>query len=349
MKNDKIIKLTEYSPGAGWACKLSASDLAQVLGKLNIPEDNNKSSGFETFDDCCIYPINNHQSIIQTVDFFTPIVDDPYTFGQIAATNSLSDIYAMGGTPLFALNIVGFPSDKIDLEVLSTILQGGIDKCNSVNIKILGGHSIKDDVPKYGLAVTGLIDNDKIIKNNTAKVNDDIILTKPIGSGIISTAIKRDMADKLSLNQSIDIMNTLNDKSSEIMREYDISACTDVTGFGLLGHLNEMCKGSKLSSKISYNTVPLILNTEKYAKDGIIPGGTKNNFTFLEKEISFDHSIKSFQKMILSDAQTSGGLLISCNKSKSHNLLKKLNSILQYESAIIGEFITKKDCTIYCN
>ena len=142
MKSDKIIKLTEYSPGAGWACKLSASDLSQVLGKLNIPGNNDKASGFETFDDCSVYQINNQQSIIQTVDFFTPIVDDPYTFGQIAATNSLSDIYAMGGTPLFALNIVGFPTDKINLDVLSSILQGGIDKCNVANIKILGGHSI---------------------------------------------------------------------------------------------------------------------------------------------------------------------------------------------------------------
>ena len=349
MKSNKRIKLTKYSPGAGWACKLSASDLTQVLGKLNISNDTNKSIGFETFDDCSVYKIDNKQSIIQTVDFFTPIVDDPYTFGQIAATNSLSDIYAMGGTPLFALNIVGFPTDKINLDVLSSILQGGIDKCNVANIKILGGHSIKDDVPKYGLAVTGLIDNNNIIRNNTAKDNDDIILTKPIGSGIISTAIKKNLSDKNTHDEVIAVMNTLNDKTSAVMREYSISACTDVTGFGLLGHLNEMCQGSKLSAKINYDTIPLISSTEKFAKDGIIPGGTKNNFEFLEKNICFNESVKSFQKFILSDAQTSGGLLIACNKSQSHQLLKKLNSSLCYESVIIGEFINKRDYNIYCD
>ena len=160
MVSNKEIRLTEYSPGAGWASKLSAKDLTQVLSKLNII-DNAKSVGFESFDDCSIYKLNDTQSIIQSVDFFTPIVDNPYLFGEIAATNSLSDIYAMGGTPLFALNIVAFPSDKLDLKILSQILQGGIDKCNSININILGGHSIKDDVPKYGLAVTGIINNDK--------------------------------------------------------------------------------------------------------------------------------------------------------------------------------------------
>ena len=318
------------------------------MSKLKIPAYQNQSIGFETFDDCCIYPINETQSIIQTVDFFTPIVDDPYTFGQIAATNSLSDIYAMGGTPLFALNIVGFPSDKINLGVLSDILQGGIDKCESAKIKILGGHSIKDDVPKYGLAVTGLIDNDKIIRNNKAVINDDIILTKPIGSGIISTAIKREIADNTVHDEVIKIMNDLNDKASSIMRKYNVKACTDVTGFGLLGHLNEMCISSKVSAKIFYHKIPLILNTEDFAKKDIIPGGTKSNFNYLKNNINFKNTIKSFQKFILSDSQTSGGLLISCNKSDSQTLLKELNNSLDYKSAIIGEFIHQKDYSIYC-
>tara|TARA_X000001036_G_scaffold323891_1_gene302356 strand:- start:193 stop:1152 length:960 start_codon:yes stop_codon:yes gene_type:complete len=319
------------------------------LSKLNILNNNDKSSGFETFDDCSIYQINDKQSIIQTVDFFTPIVDDPYTFGQIAATNSLSDIYAMGGIPLFALNIVGFPSDKLDIDILASILQGGIDKCSEAKIKILGGHSIKDDVPKYGLAVTGIIDNDKIVRNNKAAINDDIILTKPIGSGIISTAIKRDLVDNKTYKAVIKIMNNLNDKSSKLMRKYNISACTDVTGFGLLGHLNEVCNGSNLSSNIKYNKVPTIINTEKFAKDDIIPGGTKNNLNFLKKDIYFNSSLELFQKMILADAQTSGGLLIACNKSDSQQLLNDLNSISDYQSSIIGEFIAKKDFNIYCN
>ena len=225
MNLNKKIKLTEFSPGAGWACKISANDLTQVLSKLNSLNIN-KSIGFETFDDCSIYPINDKQSIIQSVDFFTPIVDDPYLFGQIAATNALSDIYAMGGKPLFALNIVAFPTEKLNLNILSDILNGGIDKCKEVNIPILGGHSIKDDVPKYGLAVTGIIDNNQIIKNNTAKYNDDIILTKPIGTGIITTAIKKNICGKTLENKVIEVMNTLNNKSAEFNALDKITART---------------------------------------------------------------------------------------------------------------------------
>ena len=211
MKNKENIKLTQYSPGAGWACKLSANELTQVLSNLKNISSNSSIGGFKSFDDCGIYKINEKTSIIQPVDFFTPIVDDPYLFGQIAAANSLSDIYAMGGIPLFALNITAFPSEKIPLNILSEILQGGVDKCNEANISILGGHTIKDDTPKYGLAVTGLIDNNNIIRNNAAKENDDIILTKPIGSGIISTAIKKELAEKNIIKESTGIMNALND------------------------------------------------------------------------------------------------------------------------------------------
>ena len=344
----KNIKLTQYSPGAGWACKLSASDLTQVLGNLKNTSLGSAIGGFSSFDDCGIYKINDEKSIIQTLDFFTPIVDDPYLFGQIAAANSLSDIYAMGGTPLFALNITAFPSEKISLNVLSEILQGGIDKCNSINIPILGGHTIKDDIPKYGLAVTGLIDNNSIIKNDSAKKGDHIILTKPIGSGIISTAVKKNLAKKSIIQEVIDTMNTLNDKASNIMQKYDVNACTDVTGFGLLGHLNEMCKGSNLSATINYSNVPLISQTEKFAIDGIIPGGTKNNLKFLKNALLFSDSIKEFQKLILADAQTSGGLLISCNQSNSEKMINELNEKTEFKSNIIGEFKDKEEYNIYC-
>ena len=349
MKNVKKIKLTQFSPGAGWACKLSASDLTQVLSKLSSINKHTNLGGFNSFDDCSIYKINDKQSIIQSVDFFTPIVDDPYLFGQIAATNSLSDIYAMGASPLFALNIVAFPSDKIALDILSNILQGGIDKCNEANIPILGGHSIKDDVPKYGLAVTGLIDNDKILRNNTAKETDDIILTKPIGSGILSTGIKKGLINNKIIDEVVNVMNTLNNKTSQILKNYGVNACTDVTGFGLLGHLNEMCDGSNLSAIINYNKVPLIIETEKLAKQKIIPGGTKNNFKFLDKHIMFSKELKLFQKLILSDSQTSGGLLISCPKSQSKKLLNELNQKAEYKSTIIGEFITKDQFNITVN
>ena len=239
MKNNKNIKLTHYSAGAGWACKISAKDLTQVLGKLKN-FNNTNSSGYEKFDDCAIYQIDNDKSIIQTVDFFTPIVDDPYLFGKIAANNSLSDIYAMGGTPLFALNIVAFPTDELPLDILTEILKGGQDLCSNSNVNILGGHSIKDATPKYGLAVTGIIDNNKIIKNSTAQNGDVIILTKPLGTGIISTAIKKGLADKDLEKKAIEIMLLSNQKASIAMQNNNVSACTDITGYGLLGHLNEI-------------------------------------------------------------------------------------------------------------
>ncbi len=309
---------------------------------------NSSIKGFESFDDCGIYKMNEETSIIQTVDFFTPIVDDPYLFGQIAAANSLSDIYAMGGVPLFALNITAFPSDKIPLNVLSEILQGGIDKCNEANISILGGHTIKDDIPKYGLAVTGLIDNNSIIRNNTAKENDDIILTKPIGSGIISTAIKKELTEKDIIKESIGVMNTLNDKASDIMKKYNANACTDVTGFGLLGHLNEMCSGSNLTAELYYNNIPLISGTKEFASKNIIPGGSRKNLDFLNEKIWFSDSIQKFEKLILADAQTSGGLLISSNKAESKEMLNELNQETQFTSKIIGEFKAKKEHNIYC-
>ena len=216
MDNTKKIKLTQYSSGAGWACKLSAKDLTQVLSKLNSISKSNSNSGFENFDDCSIYKINDKQSIIQSVDFFTPIVDDPYTFGLISAANSISDIYAMGGKPLFALNIVAFPSDDLSLDVLSEILRGGLDKCKEANINILGWHSIKDKTPKYGLAVTGLIENNLIIKNNTPKISDVLLLTKPLGTGILTTAIKKDLTNKKIESDVIKLMSTLNHDLSEL-------------------------------------------------------------------------------------------------------------------------------------
>ena len=347
MKNKENIKLTQFSPGAGWACKISSEDLTQVLSKLK-QNNLNESKGFENFDDCAIFKINEKQSIIQTVDFFTPIVDDPYLFGQIAAANSLSDIYAMGGQPLFALNITAFPSDKLDLNILSNILLGGQDKCLEANIPILGGHSIKDDIPKYGLAVSGIIENKKIITNSNAKINDDIILTKPIGSGIISTAIKKNLANNTTIDEIVNVMKTLNDTASNHLYKFKVNACTDVTGYGLLGHLNEMCKASKISAKINFSDIPLIDGVINFAKQNIIPGGSKNNLKFYQKNIFFDSEISNFKKLILAAAQTSGGLLISCPKSKSKKLINSLNKISKYKSIIIGEFIEKSKVNIFC-
>ena len=316
------------------------------MGKLN-KINSTKFSGYEKFDDCAIYPIDKEKSIIQTVDFFTPIVDDPYLFGEIAANNSLSDIYAMGGTPLFALNIVAFPTDKLPLEVLSSILQGGQDKCNKDNVSILGGHSIKDETPKYGLAVTGIIENKKIVKNSTAKENDVIILTKQIGIGIISTAIKKGYASKQIEREAIATMLQSNKKASEIMQKYKINACTDITGYGLLGHLNEICSSSSLSAYLNFKNINFINGVEELALKDIIPGGTKNNYDFYKSNINFNSSIKLHQKLMLADAQTAGGLLIICPENQSKKLVTSLNENANFKSQIIGYMNKFKNKNIF--
>ena len=316
------------------------------MSKLNNSSDSD-TFGFEQFDDCAIYPIDEKKSIIQTVDFFTPIVDDPFTFGQIAACNSLSDIYAMGGKPLFALNIVAFPTETLPLSVLSDILSGGENICKEANVNILGGHSIKDDSPKYGLAVTGIIDNNKIIKNNTAKTNDALILTKPLGTGIITTAIKKGLANKQSKDEAIKSMLTLNKEACLAINEIGVNACTDITGYGLLGHLNEICSSSNVTANISLNNIDFLSGVKELAEKGTVPGGSKNNFNFYKEHIKFDNSIKTFHKHMLADAQTAGGLLISVPQEKANLLLDKLNSNSNYTSKIIGYLSIKSNNNIH--
>ena len=316
------VKLTKFSSGAGWACKLSPEDLSQVLGNLNNTNESDTLIDFSSFDDAAAFNINGN-TILQTVDFFTPIVDDPYTFGKIAAANSLSDIYAMGGVPKFALNIVGFPSDDLPLEVLTEILRGGMDIAKEAGIPILGGHSIKDKEPKYGMVVTG-ISNNPPIKNSSAQKGDSLILTKPLGLGIISTAIKRELATKKMIDDSVEIMTTLNKTASEIMTKVGANACTDITGYGLLGHLLEMCKGSKLSAEIEFNKIEFINGAVEAAYNGVIPGGTKRNLSFIKDNIKFSSEIDESKQHLLADAQTSGGLLISVQKNKVKELESKL-------------------------
>ncbi len=317
------------------------------MSKLNSISNSNSNSGFENFDDCSIYKINDKQSIIQSLDFFTPIVDDPYTFGLISAANSISDIYAMGGKPLFALNIVAFPSDDLSLDVLSDILKGGLDKCKEANINILGGHSIKDKTPKYGLAVTGLIDNNSIIKNNTPDKSDVLLLTKPLGSGILTTAIKEELTDEKTTLDVINLMSTLNHDLSEL--NIKINACTDITGYGLLGHLNEMTQNNDLSANIDFNKVPFINEVTNFAKKDIVPGGTKKNLDFYKKNILFANSISKYQQLMIADAQTSGGLLISTDKNNAKKLIEILNKKSKYKTVEIGYFSSKKEKNIIIN
>jgi selenide,water dikinase len=309
--------------------------LSQVLGNLNKFSTKDTLIDYKSFDDAAAYNLNN-ETILQTVDFFTPIVDDPYDFGRIAAANSLSDIYAMGGKPLFALNIVAFPVDDLPLSVLTDILRGGSDVASEAGIPILGGHSIKDKEPKYGLVVTGTPFKTPI-KNSTAQPGDVIILTKPLGLGIISTAIKKDLADKNMIDEAVNIMTYLNKDASEAMISTGANACTDITGYGLLGHLLEMCKGSKLSANINFDSIKFIDGSKELAAKGIVPGGTKRNYDFIKGNISFSNDLEMYQKYLLADAQTSGGLLISIPKEKLDELNSKLSST-KYECMEIGSF-----------
>ena len=276
--------------------------------------------------------------LLQTVDFFTPVVDDPYHFGQIAAANSLSDIYAMGGKPLFALNIVGFPINELPKSILTEILQGGIDKAEEANIPIVGGHSVDDKEPKYGLVVTGEVNEKNLWKNSGAKVGDALVLTKPLGTGIIATAIKKGIASQKCIDEATKSMASLNKDAAEILSNLKVNAVTDVTGFGLLGHLNEICASSNVSSIVNFSDIALLPDAQSIARSGIIPGGTKRNLNYLKNFISFDSQIDQTVQYLLSDAQTSGGLLVSLPLDQAQILLNNMDN----KPKIIGEIIEQK-------
>ena len=334
-KSKSKVKLTQFSKGAGWACKLSPEDLAQVLSKIKmkLPDD---TVGFESSDDCAVIPYDNKSYLLQSVDFFTPIVDDPFTFGQIAASNSLSDIYAMGGFPIHALNIAEFPSDILGLEILSEILKGGLDIASKAGIPILGGHTIKDPIPKYGLSVTGKVEKKLLTLNSNAKPGDVLILTKPIGLGIISTAIKKDGVNQHIIDLAAQTMIELNKNATIAMNIIGANACTDITGYGLLGHLLEMCHASNVSATINYQDIPKLSGVEKLIDNGFVPGGTKRNLNHVIQKIKYSQNISKENLHLLADAQTSGGLLISVNSDKASKLQERLNSLGTLSNSIIG-------------
>ena len=314
--------------------------------KVDLPEN---TIGFESSEDYAVSPLDENHFLIQSVDFFTPIVDDPYTFGQIAAANSLSDIYAMGGMPLHALNIAEFPSDDLPLEILTEIMQGGLEITKEAGIPILGGHTIKDTVPKYGLVVTGRVEKENLTLNSTAKAGDVLILTKPLGSGIIATAIKKDKAPKSIMEEAVNVMTKLNHGAAIAMNAVGVNACTDITGYGLLGHLLEMCKGSNVSVTLEFNEIPLIQGVYELAQKGFIPGGTKHNLDYVSSQVNFSKNISQEQQYILADAQTSGGLLISVAKEKAEDLQKKLTENNTLSSAVVGHVYNPAESTIYVN
>ena len=284
---------------------------------------------------------------MQTVDFFTPIVDDPYQFGQIAAANSLSDIYAMGAKPIFALNIVGFPINDLPKKMLTTILQGGADKAKEAGIPTVGGHSVDDKEPKYGLVVTGEVEEKNIVTNKSATPGDVLVLTKPLGTGIIATAIKKGVVKNDVIRAAVESMSALNELASKIMVELGVKTATDVSGFGLLGHLNEICEASKVSAEIKYDDLPLLPGVNKLASDGIIPGGTKRNLSFATSFTYFHDQLTKIQQLISADAQTSGGLLISLSPDSAKMFIKKFNERSPIKAQKIGNIIKQKTNTIY--
>ncbi len=336
----KDVKLTHFTRGLGCACKLRPQALEKVLADLPVPQDANVLVGANTADDAAIYKINDETAVVQTVDFFTPIVDDPYHFGAIAAANAFSDIYAMGGKPLFALNIVGFPSNRLPMDVLKEILLGAQDKAKEAGVSIIGGHTVDDTEPKYGLAVTGIIHPDHILTNANAQPGDALILTKPIGLGIITTAIKRGMANDTTVKQAIEIMSTLNRNAADSLGKFPVNSCTDITGFGLLGHLKEMVKGSGVNAEIYADKVPILEQAAGFVVADVVPGGTLNNMEFVSNSMEWSPDISRTVKILLCDAQTSGGLLISVTSDAAVDLLNELQSIGVKESAIVGK-ITK--------
>ncbi|MBJ13359.1 MAG: selenide, water dikinase SelD [Candidatus Marinimicrobia bacterium] len=313
---------------------MGPGDLTEILKSLNLTKDNSVLLDFESSDDSAAYRQKNGDILVQTVDFFTPIVDDPYDFGQIAASNSLSDIYAMGGTPLFALNIVGFPIEDLPKTILTQILQGGIDKAKEAGIPIIGGHSIKDKEPKYGLVVTGQVNENRMWTNSRAKPGDKILLTKKLGTGIISTAIKRGCAGEKSIKEAVESMKTLNSETANQLKNYQVNAVTDISGFGLLGHLKEMCEASNVSAEIDFSSIKFLSGVFDLAKKDNIPGGTLNNFQYLKNFTDFSSKTTRLDHLLVSDAQTSGGLLVSLPPDEANRFI---NSCRQ-DASIIGEF-----------
>ncbi|MEI7724762.1 MAG: selenide, water dikinase SelD [Bacteroidota bacterium] len=330
-------RLTEYTHALGCACKIRPQLLEKIL--QGIPRKNNPAIlvGHETSDDAAVYLIDENTAIVQTVDFIPPVVDDPYTYGAISAANALSDVYAMGGKPLFALSIVGFPDRKLPIEVLQQIIKGANDKVTEAGIQVIGGHSIEDSEPKFGLVVTGIVHPLKIIRNSTARQGDVLILTKPIGTGIITTAIKRGIAEAGDAHRVMQVMSELNKVTAEIMAGFPVNACTDVTGFGLLGHLKEMVCGAGVKAVLYSEKVPILDAAWKYATAGAIPGGTKNNLDYVREVVEWKEGTPELLKYILADAQTSGGLLISLPENRAAELVTQLLSAGIRDAAIIGK------------
>lgn len=297
--------------------------------------------GLERADDAAVYRITDDIAIVQTVDFFTPIVDDPYWFGQIAAANALSDVYAMGGVPKTAMNLIAFPLKKMDFSVLREILRGGLDKMKEADVVLVGGHSVEDNELKYGLSVTGFIHPDRVLTKKDMEPGDQLILTKSLGTGIINTAIKGGIASNETIENITRLMATLNRDAAEVMGHYPVHACTDITGFGLLGHICEMVVDTDVGIKLQASQIPYFPEAMEYAQMGLVPAGTYKNREFREAFVDFAPSVNRFMQDIFFDAQTSGGLLISVAREGASELLSELKRRGMASATVIGEVVSE--------
>jgi selenide,water dikinase len=333
------IRLTALSHGAGCACKLGPAELAQVLRHVPLATDPRILVDASTRDDAAVFQLTADRALVGTVDFFTPIVDSAYDFGRIAAANALSDIYAMGATPLFTLSLVGWPRDTLPLALLGDVLRGGADVVRAAGAFILGGHSIDDPEPKFGMVAIGEVHPDRVVTNAGAKPGDILVLTKEIGTGVLTTALKRDLVDEADLQRAVTVMTTLNADAARAMVRVGVHAATDVTGFGLLGHLHNMLRASGVSAEIGAGNVRLLPRARELAERGAIPGGTKRNLESLEDAVTFAPDVAPVDRLLLCDAQTSGGLLIAVSPQRRDALadaFAQLDHVSGYTYAAIG-------------
>ena len=348
---EEPVRLTRFSHGAGCACKLSPADLRTVLGLVNglgdAPTDPDLLVGLDTSDDAAVYRLRDDLAVVVTTDFFTPIVDDPYDWGRIAATNALSDVYAMGGTPLLALNLVGWPREGLPFSLLARVLDGGADVLRNAGALVAGGHSIDDAEPKYGLAVVGTVHPDRVLTNSGARAGDVLVLTKPIGLGVISTALKRDAASDTLVARAVEVMTTLNAGARDAAVELGdaVHAATDVTGFGLLGHLRELCAGSGLHAVVDAAAVPVIDGVRDLLAAGMVAGGTQRNHAFVSDSVDFG-TLPEAEQLLLADAQTSGGLLLAAAPESADALVTACTAHGTLAASVVGHLTADAPGTI---
>jgi selenide,water dikinase len=330
------VRLTQVAKRAGCAAKQPPGYLFPLLAGLPKPADPRVLVGSATADDAAVYRLDDERALVFTTDFFTPIVDDPYEFGAIAAANALSDVYAMGGAPLTALAIVGFPDELLEPAVLAEILRGGAEKAKEAGIDVIGGHTIKADEPIYGLAVTGLVHPERLVTNAGARPSDLLVLTKPLGLGIVTTAAKNDVDTEHAISDAVRLMATLNRSACEVMLEVGVNAATDVTGFGLLGHLRNVLAASGTSATVWQDAVPILPAARAYVRAGIAPGGTRANHRFMAAHTEYAPEISPDDQLLLCDAQTSGGLLIAVSEARAKVLVDGLLAANVATAAVVG-------------